>query len=108
MSATIGSNGVLGLPSNARTITVNPGIMLQVEAPNIFGQFYATNVPTLVINGGVVTNADPTNSGAINNALNNVTLNGGTLTATTGEREPVGPGYGAGTSTARSFRRVIR
>ena len=52
-------------------------------------------MPTLVINGGVVTNADPLGTGAINNALNNVTLSSGTLTATTGEQEPAGPGYGA-------------
>ena len=61
--------------------------------------FYGTNVPTLNISGGTVTNADPfagsAGSGTINNALNNVNLNNGVLTATTGQQEPVGPGYGA-------------
>ncbi len=53
-------------------------------------------MPTLNINGGVVTNADPAGTGQVNNALNNVNLNGGTLTATTGQ-QPNGyaAGYGA-------------
>jgi autotransporter-associated beta strand protein len=82
------SNGAatsFGLASNSRAITVNTGATLQFDAPNTFGQFFSSNAPTLNVNGGVVTNADPASSGAINNALNNVFLTGGTLTATTGQ-----------------------
>jgi fibronectin-binding autotransporter adhesin len=82
------SNGTtytaLGAASNARTFTINAGGTLQFDAPNVFGNNFATSAPTLAISGGIVTNADPANSGAINNALNNVNLTGGTLTATTG------------------------
>ena len=95
------SNGdtALGLASNSRNVNVNAGATLLFVAPNATGTgFYVTNVPTLNINGGTVTNAEPGGpfpAGKINNALNNVNLNNGVLTATTGEQEPVGPGYAA-------------
>ena len=97
-AASSGNVGPFGLGTNSRTITINAGGTLQFDAPNTFaeGFFGATNVPTLNINGGVVTNADPAGTGQVNNALNNVNLNGGTLTATTGQ-QPNGyaAGYGA-------------
>jgi autotransporter-associated beta strand protein len=84
-----GNNTVLGLASNSRTITVNSGATLEFVTPNTLGTgFNATNVPTLAINGGTVTNAEPGApypAGFINNALNNVSLTDGVLTATTGQ-----------------------
>ena len=55
---------------------VNAGGTLQFDAPNIFAEGYygSFNVPTLNINGGVVTNGDPAATGKVNNALNNVNL----------------------------------
>jgi fibronectin-binding autotransporter adhesin len=96
------SNGAatsFGYASNSRTITVNAGATLQFDAPNTFGQFYATStVPTLYITGGMVTNADPVGQmfGAhlVNNPLNNVIMSSGTLTAMAGENGP-GGSYGA-------------
>ncbi len=97
-AASNGNNGPFGAGSNTRTITINAGGTLQFDAPNTFaaGFFGATNVPTLNIDGGVVTNGDPAATGKVNNALNNVNLDGGTLTATTGQH-PNGyaAGYGA-------------
>lgn len=85
-----------GSRSNTRTITVNNGGTLQFNSGNILGANHvATSAPTLVINsGGVVTNGGI----ATNNALNNVQLNGGTLTSTTGHTgssAPFTPVYGA-------------
>jgi fibronectin-binding autotransporter adhesin len=81
-----GGNSAFGAQSNARTITINAGGTLQLDAPNMFGPaFNSTTAPTLNINGGTVTNADPAGSGAINSALNNIVLDNGTLTATTGQ-----------------------
>ena len=84
-----GGSSVLGGASNSRTITVNSGATLLFVVPNALGTgFNATNVPTLAINGGTVTNADPGSpfpAGFINNALNNVNLTDGVLTATTGQ-----------------------
>jgi autotransporter-associated beta strand protein len=102
-----GANTPLGKASNTRTITVNTGGTLEFVAPNVFnGNFSSTVAPTLAITGGTVTNANP---GAIptglNNCLNNVTLAGGTLSATVGQTN----GYGAWningtiTSTGTSF-----
>jgi len=79
-----GANTVFGAASNARTITVNSGATLEFQAPNTFGNHNATSVPSLVVTSGTVTNADPALSNAVNNALNNITLNDGTLTSTTG------------------------
>jgi autotransporter-associated beta strand protein len=84
-----------GAAVNTRTININAGATLVFAAANMLGHdFNWTTAPTLNINGGVVTNADPTSSGKVNNALNNVVLTGGTLTATTGEHEVVA-GYAA-------------
>jgi fibronectin-binding autotransporter adhesin len=84
-----GNNTVLGTASNGRSITVNSGATLLFVAPNVTATgFSSTNVPTLNINGGTVTNAEPGApfpSGLINNALNNVNLTSGVLTATTGQ-----------------------
>jgi autotransporter-associated beta strand protein len=81
-----GSNSVLGNLSNSRTVSVNAGGTLLFVAPNATAtSFGSTNVPTLNINGGTVTNADPANTHSINNALNNVVLTNGLLTATTGQ-----------------------
>jgi autotransporter-associated beta strand protein len=87
---------VLGSRSNTRTITINSGGTLQLNSGNVLGANHsATTAPTLVINsGGTVTNG----SIATNNALNNVELNGGTLTSTTGHTgstPPNLPVYGA-------------
>jgi autotransporter-associated beta strand protein len=84
-----GNNTVLGNATSSRTITVNAGGTLEFVAPNALGTgFNATNVPTLAISGGTVTNAEPGApypAGQINNALNNVSLTNGELTATTGQ-----------------------
>jgi autotransporter-associated beta strand protein len=84
-----GSNSVLGTGNNGRSITVNAGGTLKFIAPNATATgFSSTNVPTLNINGGTVTNAEPGAPfpvGTINNALNNVTLTNGLLTAATGQ-----------------------
>lgn len=73
---------VLGDRSSTRTITVNNGGTLRFDSGNVLGTSHvAITAPTLVINSGaLVTNESP----ATNNALNDVQLNGGTLTATTG------------------------
>ncbi len=96
--ATNGSGGVsvFGSRVNTRTITVNNGGTLQFNSGNILGSNHTQiTAPTLVINsGGVVTNGGI----ATNNALNNVQLNGGTLTSTTGHTSssaPFDPVYGA-------------
>ena len=88
---------VFGAPLANRTITVNSGATMVWGAANIFGGHFVTTVPTLVINGGTVTNADIADefdhsgdpagtvySHGSNNALNNLVLNNGTLTSTTG------------------------
>jgi fibronectin-binding autotransporter adhesin len=93
----------LGASSNTRTITVESGATLEFGAGNLFGNHATVNVPSIVVNGGTVTNADLANSVApnrkVNNALNNLTLNGGTLTATKGNEDSTdirpGEGYGA-------------
>jgi fibronectin-binding autotransporter adhesin len=85
-----GSDTVLGSASSTRTITVNAGATLQFDSANTLGtQFNSTNIPTLAISGGTVTNADPfagtSGSGTINNALGSINLTNGVLTATTGQ-----------------------
>ncbi len=84
-----GNQTVLGNASNARSITVNSGAVLDIIAPNATAAvFSATNVPTLNISGGTVTNGEPgapIPAGQVNNALNNVSLTNGLLTATTGQ-----------------------
>ena len=72
---------VFGSRSNTRTITVNAGATLQFNSGNITASGYnQTTAPTLVIQGGTVTNGGI----ATNSALNNVELHNGTLTSTTG------------------------
>lgn len=75
-----GTNTVLGLASNARTITVNSGGTLSMATSNILGnsaQTLATTANLTVNNGGTATTS-------AYNVLGNVALNGGTLTATGG------------------------
>ena len=56
----VGTNTVLGHGSNSRAITVNAGGVLEFIAPNATATaFNSTNVATLDINGGTVTNAEP-------------------------------------------------
>ena len=83
------SNTALGLGSTARTITVNAGTTLEFQLANIFGNHNATGVPALVVNGGTVTNSAVVST-SVNNALNSVTLNGATLTSTTGSTSTIG------------------
>jgi autotransporter-associated beta strand protein len=90
-----GNNTVLGNAVNSRTITVNAGGTLLFAAANALGTgFNSTNIPTLSITGGTVTNIDPfagsAGSGTINNALYNVNLTNGVLTATTGQHTDLG------------------
>ena len=101
VSATVGSGGntALGTSSNGRTITVNSGATLRFNAANVFSNnFSQSAVPSLIIAGTA------TNNVAGNNALGNVILNSGTLTATNGHAT-----YGAFningtiTSTGTSF-----
>ena len=84
-----GGNSVLGSISNSRTIEVNAGGTLLFVARNATAPaFNSTNAPALNISGGTVTNAEPGApypAGLINNALNNVSLTNGVLTATTGQ-----------------------
>lgn len=97
-----GNNTVFGVASNTRTITVESGAFLEFHATNTFGGHNTINAPTLVVNGGTVTNADPLVTDRINNGLRNVTLNNGSLLATVGNgtsdidvvNRP-GEGYGA-------------
>jgi autotransporter-associated beta strand protein len=79
-----GSNTAFGLASNTRSITVDAGATLEFQAPNLLGGHWTTSAPTLVVNEGTVTNADPWATNVINNGLTNVTLNSGTLTSTAG------------------------
>jgi fibronectin-binding autotransporter adhesin len=87
---------VFGSRTNTRVFTINNGGTLQFDSGNILGSGHnTTTAPKLVINsGGVVTNG----STATNNALNDIELNGGTLTSTTGHTsssDPFTPVYGA-------------
>ena len=98
LSAVNGSGGqpALGSRVNSRTFTINNGGTLQFNSGNILSSSHTgTTAPTLVINsGGTVTNGGT----ATNNALNNIELNGGTLTSTTGHTSssaPFAPLYGA-------------
>jgi autotransporter-associated beta strand protein len=80
-NASAGTGTALGAASDTRIITVNNTGILSFGAANVLtSNFSSISVPSLVINaGGTVTN-----NVAGNNALGNVTLNGGTLTATDG------------------------
>jgi autotransporter-associated beta strand protein len=76
-------------------VTVGSGAVLDFIAPNATATgFNKTNIPTLIVSGGTVTNAEPGApfpAGQINNALNNIALTDGVLTATTGQHS----GYAA-------------
>jgi autotransporter-associated beta strand protein len=83
-----GGNSALGSSVNTRTINVNTGGTLRFDVGNVFNNNFSSNtVPSLNINGGTVTNGGT----ATNSALGNVTLTGGTLTATLGSAS----GYGS-------------
>ncbi|OYV05050.1 MAG: hypothetical protein CFE26_13635, partial [Verrucomicrobiales bacterium VVV1] len=85
-----GGNSALGSVVSTRTINVNTGGTLRVDVPNIFNNNFAsasTSLPALSIAGGTVTNGGT----ATNSALGNITLAGGTLTATLGSAS----GYGS-------------
>jgi fibronectin-binding autotransporter adhesin len=85
-----GTNSALGSVSSTRTIAVNTGGTLRFDVGNVFNNNFASaasSVPALNIAGGTVTNA----SSATNSALGNITLAGGTLTATVGSAS----GYGS-------------
>jgi autotransporter-associated beta strand protein len=96
----------LGASLNTRTITVASGAVLEFGTGNVFGSHNTINVPEIIVNGGTITNkeliiTDPLLI-KVNNALNNVTLNGGTITATEGNQnsniDPINrpdEGYGA-------------
>jgi autotransporter-associated beta strand protein len=67
-------NGTPTLASPA--VTVGAGATLRFDANDNFGNHSSAAGPDIVVNGGTVTN-----SGAYINALQNLTLNGGTLSA---------------------------
>jgi autotransporter-associated beta strand protein len=86
--AASGGNSAFGASNTSRTITVNTGGTLRFDAGNVFsGNFSSNAVPNLNVVGGTVANAAP----ATNNALGNVTLADGTLTATVASAS----GYGS-------------
>jgi autotransporter-associated beta strand protein len=92
----------LGASDADRTFTVNAGATLEFGAPNVFGGHNSIAVPTMVVNGGTLTNADLLGTNNVNNGLRNVTLNNGTLTAAVGNAVSTinpttrpGEGYGA-------------
>ncbi|QOV90651.1 autotransporter-associated beta strand repeat-containing protein [Humisphaera borealis] len=90
-----GTNSALGSVSNTRTITVNTGGTLRADVGNIFSTSFAaaaTSLPALAIAGGTMTNG----GAATNSALGNITLTGGTLTATTGSPAGTTSGQGFG------------
>lgn len=79
--AAIDGNSNFGQSSASRTITVNNGGTLDFRRGDVFGGHQTTNMPDIIINaGGTVTNK----AGANVNPLNNVILDGGTLTAEAG------------------------
>ena len=93
----------LGASLNTRTITVENGATLAFGTGNVFGNHATTSVPNIIVNGGTITNGELIITDPllikVNNALGNVTLNNGTLTATqgngnSGDIRP-GEGYGA-------------
>ena len=79
-NASAGTGTALGAAISSRTITVNSGASLSFGAANVLSSnFSSISVPSLVINAGTVAN-----NVTGNNALGNVTLDGGTLTANDG------------------------
>jgi fibronectin-binding autotransporter adhesin len=84
-----GTASALGSVVSTRTININAGGTLSATSPNIFNTTFSTpasNLPVLNIAGGTMTNG----GAATNSALGDITLAGGTLTATTGS--PIGTG----------------
>jgi autotransporter-associated beta strand protein len=84
-----GGNSALGGVLSTRTINVNTGGTLRFDVGNVFNNDFAsaaTSLPALNIAGGTLTNGGT----ATNSALGNITLAGGTLSATTGS--PIGTG----------------
>ena len=73
------AQNAFGAADNSRTITVDAGGTLTFAAVDMYGNHLSTSVPTIIINGGVVTNS----GWGVRVALNDVILNNGTLTSTT-------------------------
>ena len=78
-SGTLLGTGGTNFGASSGTVTVNNGALLQFGATGLYGAASVTTVPTLSIQGGVITNTS-----GYNNPLNNVVLNGGTLTSAAG------------------------
>lgn len=98
------SEGTLGFGSQQTSltgqITVSSGATLRFSAGDVFGGHSTTSGPTIVVNGGSVTN-----DGAYFNTFQNLTLNGGTLGGTGGYSSsfPSWSVRGTVTSTGSSF-----
>ncbi len=71
--------GAFGAAVNSSTITISAGATLRFAASNMFGEHQSTSAPTLIVNGGTVTN-----TGDVVSSLRNITLNSGSLDATNG------------------------
>lgn len=91
-----------GSSDNTRNFVINAGGIMEFGAPNTFGGHNSLTVPNIIINGGTLTNADLLGTNNVNNALRNVTLINGTLTAAVGNATSTinpttrpGEGYGA-------------
>lgn len=67
-----------GSQASARTINIAAGATVRYDLGNIYQSFTTANVPTFTVAGTLMNNF------ANNNALGNVTLTGGTITATAG------------------------
>jgi autotransporter-associated beta strand protein len=110
----------MGASLTTRTITVDSDAVLEFGTGNVFGGHFTINVPEIIVNGGTITNTELVITDPllikVNNALGNLTLNNGTLTATQGNGNSLinattrpGEGYGAWglngtvTSTGTSF-----
>lgn len=77
------AKGSFGNTTNGRIITVGTGAILDFAESDVMGDHSIAGAP-VIVNGGTITNSDPAATGKINNGLGNLTLNNGTLTATTG------------------------
>jgi autotransporter-associated beta strand protein len=71
--------GALGAANNAATITIAPGAILRFSASNMFGEHQSQSAPTIIVNGGTITNTGDNVS-----SLRNITLNSGILDSTEG------------------------
>ncbi|CAN5350132.1 hypothetical protein BH11PLA2_BH11PLA2_38130 [soil metagenome] len=82
----MGNDGQLtGGSALASTVTVSSGATVRFDTNNNFGNYVTATGPSVVVNGGTVTN-----SGGYFNQIQNLTLNDGTLTGVGGF-----PGYGS-------------